>query len=190
MQTGSARQTEFAFTNEDFASLRQLVRDITGISLSETKRELVYGRLSRRLRALGLDSFVEYRELLKSAAGQSEIGEFTNAITTNLTSFFRENHHFEYFREQFLEPLAKNPSASRRVRIWCAAASTGEEPYSIAMTVAETIPDWERWDIRVLATDIDTEVLERCRQATYREDRFNGMARARIEKHFDRAPDA
>lgn len=183
------KQAEFHFTDDDFASLRLLVREITGISLNDAKRELVYGRLSRRLRVLGLRAFSEYRELLRSADGAAELGEFTNAITTNLTSFFRENHHFDYLRDQYLVPLAQQAGASRRIRIWCSAASTGEEPYSIAMTVAEAIPDWERWDIKILATDIDTEVLDRCRSATYREDRVAGMPRARVERHFERSAD-
>lgn len=184
------KQAEFIFTDEDFASLRKLVREITGISLNDAKRELVYGRLSRRLRALGLKAFADYRDLLLSPGGAAEFGEFTNAITTNLTSFFRENHHFEYLRDNYLALLAQKAGASRRIRIWCSAASTGEEPYSIAMTVVEAIPEWERWDIKILATDIDTEVLDKCRQGVYREDRVAGMARARVDRHFDRIQDS
>lgn len=188
MTSALARQREFTFTDADFQSLRQLVKEISGITLADSKRELVYGRLSRRLRALGIATFAEYRQLLASEAGREELGEFTNAVTTNLTSFFRENHHFDYLRDEYLLPRAQNPGASRRLRIWCNAASTGEEPYSIAMTVAEAIPDWERWDIRILATDLDTRCIADCEAATYREDRVRGLPRARLERWFERVP--
>src|ERR1700758_230708 len=115
---------KFSFGEEDFAALRELVKTHTGIHLTEQKRELVYGRLSRRLRALGLDSFRAYRQILERG-DSDELVQFCNAITTNLTSFFREAHHFEYLREQVLQPLAANRSGSRRVRIWSAGCSTG-----------------------------------------------------------------
>src|ERR1700743_825354 len=140
------RLREFDFSQEDFEALRRLVKQITGINLSDQKRELVYGRLARRLRALHLRTFAEYRDLLASDGGR-EIGEFCNAITTNLTSFFRESHHFDYLREPVLPALAANRAGSRRVRIWSAGCSTGEEPYSIAMTVIEALPDLRSWDI-------------------------------------------
>ena len=112
------RAREFAFSNEDFDALRRLVKELTGINLTDQKRELVYGRLARRLRALRLRTFAEYRDLLASDGGK-EIGEFCNAITTNLTSFFRESHHFDYLREQLLQARAAqrdrlHPSADRR----------------------------------------------------------------------------
>src|SRR5690606_28163738 len=155
----TARLREFEFTDADFNSLRRLVREVAGISLADCKRELVYSRLARRLRHLGLTSFASYREFLASEAGQAELREFTNAVTTNLTAFFRERHHFDYLRDALLVPRMADPLSSRRIRIWCSAVSTGEEAYSVAMTVAETVPDWRRWDIRILATDLDTNVL-------------------------------
>jgi chemotaxis protein methyltransferase CheR len=179
-----ARTREFAFTDEDFEALRALVKEVSGITLGDMKRELVYGRLSRRLRALGLRSFAEYRRLLCSAEGAEELEGFTNAVTTNLTAFFREGHHFDHLRDRILLPLRSNPSASRRLRIWSAGCSTGEEPYSIAMTIAESIPEWQRWDIRILATDLDSEVLARGRSGRYREDRLRGMSRERIARFF------
>ncbi len=186
MSAEPAKKREFAFTDADFNSIRKLVREVSGITLADSKRELVYGRLSRRLRHYGMESFADYRALLAGAEGESEIGEFTNAVTTNLTSFFREGHHFDYLKTHFLLPRAADPHASRRLRIWCSAASTGEEPYSIAMTVADAIPDWERWDIKILATDLDTEVLAQCEAATYKEERVSAMPRSRIEKYFRR----
>src|ERR1700731_2351587 len=148
------RVREFEFGNEDFEALRKLVKEITGINLSDQKRELVYGRLARRLRVLQLRSFAEYRELLAEDGGQ-EIVQFCNAIPTNLTAFFREPHHFDYLRDHVLAPMVAG--AQRRLRIWSAGCSTGEEPYSLAMTILETLPDLRRWDVRILATDEKTQ---------------------------------
>lgn len=185
MTRPDAREREFVFTDADFDSLRTLVKQLCGITLSESKRELVYGRLSRRLRHLGMSSFAEYRRLLAGKDGEPEMIEFINAVTTNLTSFFREPHHFDFLRDEYLAARARDMRASRRIRIWCSAASTGEEPYSIAMSVAEAIPDWHRWDIKILATDLDTNVLKSCVAGVYGEDRVRGMPRARLERFFD-----
>ncbi len=174
---------EFEFGDEDFQALRKLVKDVTGISLSEQKRELVYGRLARRLRALNLSSFREYRDLL-SGDGGAELVEFCNAITTNLTAFFREPHHFDHLRSDVLEPLVRKGSATRRLRIWSAGCSTGEEPYSAAMTVLESVPDIERWDIRILATDLDSDVLERAQRGVYAADRVRALSAERRERFF------
>ena len=181
--TLTLRMREFAFSDEDFEALRRLVKQLTGINLSDQKRELVYGRLSRRLRALGLKSFSEYRRLL-SMESSHELVELCNAITTNLTSFFREPHHFEYLREHVLEPLVAHPTATRRLRIWSAGCSTGEEPCSIAMTLLETIPDVRRWDIRILATDIDSEVIRRASSGLYPADRVRGLGPQRLARFF------
>lgn len=178
------RVREFDFTQADFDSLRTLVKVRSGITLGEAKRELVYGRVSRRLRALGLSAFGDYRKLLAGPGGEAEMIEFINAVTTNLTSFFRESHHFDFLRDEYLRPRAADARGTRRIRIWCAAASTGEEPYSIAMSVAEAIPDWERWDIRILATDLDTNVLQTCVNGVYGEDRVRGMQKSRLERFF------
>jgi chemotaxis protein methyltransferase CheR len=177
------RLREFEFGNEDFEALRRLVKQITGISLSDQKRELVYGRLARRLRALQLKSFGEYREILARDGGR-EIAEFCNAITTNLTSFFREPHHFDYLRQQVLMPLAADTAGTRRLRIWSAGCSTGEEPYSIAMTVLEALPDIRRWDVRILATDLDSDVLERGRRGIYTDDRVKSLTPQRRARFF------
>lgn len=180
-----SRDREFDFTKADFDSLRTLVKEQSGITLGDAKRELVYGRLSRRLRALGLSAFSDYRRLLASQEGEGEMIEFINAVTTNLTSFFRESHHFDFLRDEYLRPRLADARASRRIRIWCAAASTGEEPYSIAISVAEAIPDWERWDIRILATDLDTNVLQTCVNGVYSEERVRGMSKSRLDRFFD-----
>jgi chemotaxis protein methyltransferase CheR len=173
------------FGEEDFSALRALVKEHTGIHLTEQKRELVYGRLSRRLRALGLESFRTYRELLEKNEGD-ELVQFCNAITTNLTSFFREAHHFQYLREHLLEPRAADPRGARRLRFWSAGCSTGEEPYSLAMTIHEALPDVRRWDVRILATDLDTDVLARGARGLYDEERVRNLSPERIERFFRR----
>jgi chemotaxis protein methyltransferase CheR len=181
------RLREFEFGTEDFEALRKLVKQITGINLSDQKRELVYGRLARRLRALQLQSFAEYRDVLARDGGQ-EIAQFCNAITTNLTAFFREPHHFDYLREQVLAPMA-NSGAARRLRIWSAGCSTGEEPYSLAMTILEALPDIRRWDVRILATDLDSDVLERGRRGIYTEERLKNLTLQRRSRFFQERRD-
>jgi chemotaxis protein methyltransferase CheR len=178
---------EFAFSAADFNALRALVHQITGISLTGNKRSLVYGRLSRRLRALGLGSFAEYRQLLVAEPEGAETVEFCNAITTNLTSFFRESHHFEYLRHHRLAPLV-NARPGHRVRIWSAGCSTGEEPYSIAMTVCEALGHGPGHaagvDLKILATDLDSDVLARARAGVYSDDHIKGLNAARLGKFF------
>ncbi|MDB6008126.1 MAG: chemotaxis protein CheR [Gammaproteobacteria bacterium] len=177
------RVREFDFGNDDFEALRKLVKEITGINLSDQKRELVYGRLARRLRVLHLRTFAEYRDLLASDGGR-EIGEFCNAITTNLTSFFRESHHFEYLRDQVLQPMVANRTASRRVRIWSAGCSTGEEAYSLAITVIESIPDLRTWDVKILATDLDSDVLAKAQRGIYAAERVRPLGPQRLSRFF------
>ena len=180
----ASKAREFAFSDEDFNALRTLVKAHTGINLTDQKRELVYGRISRRLRALNLHSFRDYRELLTDESGK-EFAEFCNAITTNLTSFFRESHHFDYVRDHILAPRVADARAARRMRIWCAGCSTGEEAWSIAMSVVEAVPDWQRWDIRILATDLDTQVLKTCVAGEYGADRLRNLSDARVTRFFD-----
>jgi chemotaxis protein methyltransferase CheR len=180
------REREFELLDADFDALREIIKVRAGIHLSVGKKELVYGRVSRRLRHLRLRSFAEYRRLLES--NEDELVEFCNAMTTNLTSFFRESHHFDYLREHVLEPRLRDPRASRRIRIWSAACSSGEEPYSIAMVVRETLQDLRNWDVRILATDLDTEILARATAGVYPEDRLKGLTRQRMETHFSAVP--
>jgi chemotaxis protein methyltransferase CheR len=182
-QALEARAREFHFTDADFIALRTLVKEMTGISLAESKRELVYGRVSRRLRALGLGTFGEYRELLESGDGQ-ELVAFCNALTTNLTSFFRESHHFDYLRDEFLAARRNSGRRSDRIRIWSSACSSGEEPYSIAMTIIEAIPDWQKWDIKILATDLDSDILARAKRGNYTADRVKGFPPTRLARFF------
>ncbi len=178
---------EYEFSAEDFERVRRLVYRQIGISLSDSKRELVYGRLSRRLRALGLESFDSYLKIVE-ADGAPELQHFCNAITTNLTSFFRENHHFTFLATEWLPALEVRAGATRRIRIWSAGCSTGEEPYSIAMVILETLGELRGWDIRILATDIDSNVLGQARRGVYGGDRLEKVEGDRILRWFERAP--
>jgi chemotaxis protein methyltransferase CheR len=186
---GESRVREFDFTDGDFEALRVLVKQMTGINLADSKRELVYGRVSRRLRALHLSSFGAYRSLLESGDG-GELVAFCNALTTNLTSFFRESHHFDYLRDQFLAPRRAAGRRSERIRIWSSACSSGEEPYSIAMTLIEAIPDWQKWDIKILATDLDSDILERAKRGRYNAERVKGLDAKRLARFFTETRDA
>jgi chemotaxis protein methyltransferase CheR len=179
----SNRLREFPFGDEDFTALRTLVKSLTGINLTEQKRELVYGRLARRLRALQLRSFGEYRELLAREDGH-EVVQLCNAITTNLTSFFREPHHFDYLRKHLLLPLISRAHPEPRLRIWSAGCSTGEEPYSLAMTVLETLAEPRSWDVRVLATDLDSEVLNFAKAGIYGAERLANLSADRRARFF------
>ncbi len=181
----STAQREFKFTAVDFERIRVLVYEHAGIHLSEAKGNLVYGRLSRRLRVLQLARFDDYLRFLQQHA-ETELTEFLNAITTNLTSFFRENHHFEALCNQVLPELMHARRAARRLRVWSAGCSTGEEPYSLAMVLSETVLDQPGWDVRLLATDLDTSVLETARTGVYAADRVSNVSRERLRRFFRR----
>ncbi len=157
---------EFAFTTEDFNFLAGLVRASTGIVLADHKANMVYSRLARRLRELGLTAFEDYCAVLKGPGRDEEIGFLINAITTNLTRFFREPHHFEHLATKVLPAFAKARSGTR-LRLWSAGCSSGEEPYSIAMTLADTLPNLPALDARILATDLDTSMIARAREGVY-----------------------
>ncbi len=166
---------EFDFSDGDFRSLAQFAYDHAGIALADSKRNLVYGRLSRRLRALGLTTFRDYREYL--ATNESELEAFINAISTNLTKFFREAHHFDHFRTHIAASFVReaNGAGGRRLRVWSAGCSTGEEPYTIAVVLKREIRDIDRHDVRILATDIDTEVIARGTRGEYPESSIDDV---------------
>ena len=171
-------------TNGEFARLTGRVHALTGIVLPPHKRQHVIGRLRKRLRALGLDGFGAYLTYLDSPAGEAETGEMINAITTNLTHFFREGHHFEDMA-QVLAPRSGDPGATRRRRIWSAACSTGEEPYSIAITALQAGIAASGIDLRILATDLDTAVLAQARAATYPAERIDTCPPEICRDYFD-----
>ena len=178
---------EFKFTDSHFNNLRKLVGERTSISLSHAKRELVYGRLARRLRKLGINSFGKYYDLLKRG-DEEELEQFTNAMTTNLTSFFREPHHFDYLAQTVVPALMekKNDAARPRLRVWCAGCSSGEEAYSAAIVLKETIPDLDRMDAKILATDVDSNVLTTGQSGIYDQERVKGLSKQRLKRWFHR----
>jgi chemotaxis protein methyltransferase CheR len=171
---------EFEFSDADFRHLVQLAYEHAGIALSDSKRNLIYSRLSRRLRALNMNSFREYRGYLTSSDGAQEIVKFINAISTNLTKFFRESHHFEHLRANVAVPYSRTPKfgGSSRLRIWSAGCSTGEEPYTIAVVLKREIHDIASRDVRVLATDIDTDVLGKAARGEYPANSIDDVPKA------------
>lgn len=174
---------EFEFTFRDFEFLRRLSTEHTGIVVPDDKFNMFYARLSRRVRALGLGSFGEYCRFLAENP-DAEHSAFINSITTNLTSFFRESHHFDYLAETLIPVWRRTNSASRKIRIWSAGCSTGEEAYSIAMVVLDNFPNPDTWDIRVLATDIDSDVLGVARRGVYPADSIKSLEKTRLQSWF------
>jgi chemotaxis protein methyltransferase CheR len=175
---------EFSFSRADFDRVRQLIYQHAGISLHDGKHAMVYSRLSRRLRDTGHRSFADYLQWLEQASGpqaDQEWQEFVNCLTTNLTSFFREEHHFHCLADD-LKAVNTKP-----VRIWCCAASTGEEPYSIAMTCAESLGSGAQ--VQIVASDIDTNVLNTARRGVYSAD-SRGLSPARLKNFFMRGTGA
>lgn len=152
--------TAFKFTEGDFRQISRILNAEAGIYLSDAKAPFVYSRLTKRLRALGMESFHEYCALIGSDAGEPERSQMIAALTTNVTRFFREEHHFADLKRKVLEKLASEARSGRRIRIWSAACSNGQEPYSIAMTIFSVLPDADKLNIRVLATDIDAYMIE------------------------------
>jgi chemotaxis protein methyltransferase CheR len=151
------REREFPFSDEEFRYLAAIVYERSGIVLGAHKKNMVYSRLVRRLRELKLPSFGDYCEVLRGPIGDRELGAMINAITTNLTKLFREPHHFEHLRDVVIPEFER--SGQRRLRIWSAGCSSGEEPYSIGITLAAAIRDLSSWDARILATDLDTKMV-------------------------------
>ena len=158
----------FHLSDTDFEVIRETIYRLSGIQLSEHKRELVYSRLTRRLREYGLPTFKSYIDFLNGPEGSVELEHMVNALTTNLTSFFREKHHFDHLKNTALPSVLGDPDApNRRLRIWSSACSTGEEPYSIAATLLESGVDRQRLDARILATDLNTDVLRQAAEGRY-----------------------
>lgn len=172
---------EFAFTARDFERARALIRRCAGISLADGKHEMVYSRLARRLRATGMPSFADYLDALERDDRSTEWQAFTNALTTNLTAFFREPHHFP-----ILAAHAKGRSA---LSVWCSASSTGEEPYSIAMTLCEAYGSLTP-PVNVIATDIDTDVLRTAAAGVYPVERVASLPSAQLHRFFQRGKGA
>ena len=174
---------EFSFSNADFERVRKLIYQHAGISLSPVKQDMVYSRLARRLRATGKQTFAEYLDFLEKNGGD-EWEKFVNSLTTNLTSFFREPHHFPIFAEHLRKLGSRRP-----IRVWCSAASTGEEPYSIAITVAETFGN-NCSHVSIIASDLDTNVLATAQKGVYPVERVEKLSPERLRKFFLRGTGA
>ncbi len=172
-----ASAREFDFSAGDFERVRKLIYQHAGISLSPVKQDMVYSRLARRLRATGKASFGEYLDSLERNGGD-EWERFVNSLTTNLTSFFREAHHFPIFADYLRKIGTRRP-----IRVWCSAASTGEEPYSIAITVAETFGTGAS-HVSIMASDLDTNVLATAQKGVYPIERVEKLSPERLRKFF------
>ncbi|TFW29309.1 CheR family methyltransferase [Massilia horti] len=177
---------EFEFTRSDFERVRSLIHKRAGISLADSKQEMVYSRLARRLRATGIAAFTSYLDSLEAGHMQDEWEAFTNALTTNLTSFFREAHHFPLLADH---ALAVRQREGGQLSIWCSASSTGEEPYSIAMTMCEAFGTLTP-PVQIFATDIDTNVLATASEGVYPIERVDKLEPERLKRFFLRGKGA
>ena len=173
-------------TDDDFRAFSQLVRTKAGINLHEGKRELVRARLSRRVRECNFLTFSDYYDYVVSDETGDELIQVLDSISTNLTNFFRESKHFSFMKDKMLPDLTaeREKRGPRRLRIWSAGCSTGEEPYSIAMTVLDFSLRMADWDFKILATDISTRVLRSAWEGKYRADRMRDVSLARLRKYF------
>lgn len=174
---------QLVITPKEFKLFRELIYQQTGIALADQKITLVQGRLSKRLRQLGIDSYMEYYDFVREDRAGEEIFQLINAISTNVTHFFREPPHWELLEERLPGILAKK--TDKKLRIWSAACSTGEEPYSIAMFLKDKIKDFHGWDIKILASDISQKVLKTAMAGEYEEKSVQTFTRAMMLNHFD-----
>jgi chemotaxis protein methyltransferase CheR len=183
---------DIPLSDAEFNRVKKRVYDIAGISLSDAKRTLVVSRLTKLVKANGQISFDSYLDFLDRQKNDALDQDFVNALTTNLTRFFREDHHFDHLADQVAQLIATkprvNPNGKPRLRIWSAGCSTGQEPYTIALHLLNKFPELKRWDFRVLATDIDTAVLTKAAGGAYPEQELAGLSRERAAL-FDRPGD-
>ena len=177
LQFGEGRDREFVFTEKDFKRVCQLIYEYAGISLKPSKQDMVYSRLARRLRAKGIDNFRDYLALLESDNGV-EWEAFVNSLTTNLTSFFREPHHFPLLAEHVAKQKGQHPIA-----LWCSAASTGEEPYSMAMAMVDAFGSFTL-PVSIVATDVDTHVLAKAEEGVYPAERVDKLDAGMVKRFF------
>ena len=180
---------EFALGEREFERVRERLYDVAGISLSDAKRTMVIARLSRIVRTMKLASFAEYLDFLETKGTGADAQDFVNALTTNLTRFWREEHHFAHLIGHVGDLMKTRTSVSeKRLRIWSAGCSTGQEPYTIALSLLDAFPDLKRWDFKILATDIDTNVLAKAATGIYPENELNGLSAER-QRQFERVGD-
>jgi chemotaxis protein methyltransferase CheR len=193
MTTSSARTEDLSYGpvlgDAEFDFIRHVIAENAGIVLGPNKRHLVQGRLLRRLRELGLPSYEAYCDHLRES-GPEELVGLINALTTNVTAFFRENHHFEALSSYMLPEAIKRNESARRLRLWSAGCSTGEEPYCLAMVLAEIAQVVPRWDVKVLATDIDSDVIAAAQRGVYPLDRLGALSPQRLQRWFSKGQGA
>jgi chemotaxis protein methyltransferase CheR len=175
---------EYPLTRRDLTEIAAMIYADAGIYLNDTKASLVYSRLSKHIRNLGLRGFREYCALVSSPEGAAPRREMLSHLTTNFTRFFRENHHFEHLRDEVLPGLIARAKSGGRVRIWSAASSDGQEPYSIALTVMSLLPNAVDYDFRILATDIDPKILALARAGAYDENALETVSPAMRKQYF------
>lgn len=180
-------QGEISLSDREFTRIKNRVYQVAGISLSDAKRTLVISRLSKIVRALDLPGFDAYVDYLEHGGSASDGQDFVNALTTNLTRFYREDHHFEHLRGHVGKLIADKPRGSR-LRIWSAGCSTGQEPYTIGLDLLVAFPELRRWDFKILATDIDTAVLAKASRGIYPASELNGLSLERA-RHFEKLGD-
>ena len=178
---------EFLFTEDDFKKIAQILHSHAGIALAEGKAALVYSRLAKRLRSLGLRSFREYCALVEDKQGVDERQAMMAALTTNVTRYFRELHHFDHLRDVVMPKLVDRARRGGRVRLWSAACSNGQEPYSMAITVLQALPEAANLDVKILATDIDPNMVAEGRAGIYREDAVTPVPLDLRRKWFKKA---
>lgn len=181
---------DISLSDGEFSRIKDRVYKVAGISLSDAKRTLVISRLSKIVRALNLESFDAYVDFLERGGAKADDEQnFVNSLTTNLTRFYREDHHFDHLVDYIGKVIANKTGGGRqRMRVWSSACSTGQEPYTIAMALMTKYPELKRWDFRVLATDIDTAVLAKAATGVYPEGELAGLSRERAEV-FERPGD-
>lgn len=175
---------EYPLTRRDLSEIAAMIYADAGIYLNDTKASLVYSRLSKHIRNLGLSGFREYCNLVASPEGAGPRREMLSHLTTNFTRFFRENHHFDHLRDEVLPGLIQRAKSGGRVRIWSAASSDGQEPYSIALTVLSLLPNAADLDFKILATDIDPKILALARAGVYDENSLETVSPAMRKQYF------
>ena len=178
---------EYLFTWKDFAEIAELLYAISGIHMVEAKASLMYSRLAKRVRALKLPDFAAYCALVRNEAEIEERSAMLSALTTNVTRFYREPHHFDHLRTAVMPRLAKVARSGGRVRLWSAGCSAGHEPYSMAMTVLEALPEAPGLDVRILASDIDPRIVERAAACVYSDDDVEPIPAAARSRYVRRA---
>lgn len=179
----------YVLTDADFTAISALVLQRSGIHLGDAKKDLVYSRLTKRIRVRKLKGFSEYLEFVKSGAGTAEREELISAITTNVTNFNREGHHFEHFSSEVAPGLIERARRGEPIRMWSAACSDGREPFTLAMSLLNKMPEAGNFNIKILATDIDRKSIQIANTGQYTADMVNRLDRATVDKWFEKSGD-